>query len=173
MFLEQKTKLFETGQFADIVIHIDDGTKTFRAHRCILALASEYFKNLFEQGPKEEYFLNDVKPEIFEVILRYIYTEDLSKCETRIQDILVAADKYSINPLVERCEIELCKEVTLDNYKELLELSQRYGFPELRKAIIQFLKKTFKTLIGYKIWNELNYHDAENVLDSLEAILRI
>jgi BTB/POZ domain len=70
-----------TGTFSDIVLVC--GPKKLRCHRCILAARSETFKRklsnatfnakLFFNGG--QYFVDEVDPEVFEAVVKFIYTD--------------------------------------------------------------------------------------------------
>lgn len=87
--VERLQHLLDTGQFADITIRVGQGNNSgvFKAHRLLLATASQPLYRLLQQGTQgpnnnDMYTLriNDMKPADFESILKYIYTDQV-ECE--------------------------------------------------------------------------------------------
>lgn len=72
-------KLLETGAFSDVTFCV--GGKKFRAHRNILSVSCEYFETMFNSNFKEatekEITITDLEPYVFEIILKYIYSNQL------------------------------------------------------------------------------------------------
>ena len=96
---------------SDVVLRV--GNKDFQAHKCILSARSPVFGAMFQHDMKEakenHVDIEDVEVEVFEVMLRFIYTDKISSDDVTI-DLLKAADKvcvcidqclqfYSIYPL--------------------------------------------------------------------------
>ena len=81
---------------SDVVLRV--GGKVFQAHKNILTARSSVFGAMFqhddmkEEGKPNKVDIEDVKVEVFEVMLRFIYTGKVSSNELTI-DLLVAADK--------------------------------------------------------------------------------
>ncbi|CAM5166183.1 unnamed protein product, partial [Eretmochelys imbricata] len=77
------------------------------ADRVLLAAVSPYFKDVFTSFGKEsqggEVVLQDMAPFIFQSILQYIYTEELSLTLETAPELFAAASKLQIRPLVEIC----------------------------------------------------------------------
>ncbi|KAK8392612.1 hypothetical protein O3P69_014792 [Scylla paramamosain] len=87
--VERLQYLLDTGQFADINIRVGQGNSAtlFKAHRLLLATASQPLYRLVQQGVPSpgtaDMFtlrITDMKPADFESILKYIYT-DRVECE--------------------------------------------------------------------------------------------
>ncbi|XP_045106865.1 mucin-5AC-like isoform X2 [Portunus trituberculatus] len=87
--VERLQYLLDTGQFADINIRVGQGNNAalFKAHRLLLATASQPLYRLVQQGVPSpgtaDMFtlrITDIKPADFESILKYIYT-DRVECE--------------------------------------------------------------------------------------------
>ncbi|XP_042188048.1 zinc finger and BTB domain-containing protein 14 [Callorhinchus milii] len=67
------------GEFCDIAIVVED--VRFRAHRCILAACSTYFKKLFKKLEVDSSSVIEIdflRSDIFEEVLNYMYTSQIS-----------------------------------------------------------------------------------------------
>ncbi|XP_062524244.1 kelch-like protein 40a isoform X2 [Bombyx mori] len=97
--------------------------KKFKAHKLILGISSPVFEAML-YGPlsnNNDIHIPDIEPEIFQLILNYIYTDnvDITSIEQAF-DLLYASRKYLLEHLTKTC-IEYIKEnVTIDNVIEVL-----------------------------------------------------
>jgi len=101
------TRLFDTGQHADLTILVQ-GEKIM-AHKGILTVRSQYFERMFQSHMKESdsntIEVNDVKPTVFNELLKFLYSgrqPQYSGAETML--LLAAADKYGVDELKKICE---------------------------------------------------------------------
>ncbi len=100
--------LFGILQFSDVILNIGD--HEFLAHKNILATKSKVFAAMF-QNPTEEQSTNEIKvediePEVFQELLRFIYTGRVSTetMEKMATGLFIAADKYVLDELKNECE---------------------------------------------------------------------
>lgn len=82
------------------------------AHSYILAISSPIFFNMLtgeSRNRKTIVPITDCDPEIFQIFLRYLYSEELELTMDCLQDLVHLASKYSVSSLVERC-VEFMKD---------------------------------------------------------------
>jgi speckle-type POZ protein len=106
-------RMLEDAEGADITIEVGD--RLFLAHKHVLAARSRVFKaQLFgvkRESSAECIRIVDMEPCVFERLLHYIYTDDLSSEDRNVvamQHLLVAADRYGMDRLRLMCEERLC-----------------------------------------------------------------
>ena len=116
--------LFNSMQFSDVIFKVR-GCE-FPAHKNILAARSEVFAAMF-QHPMEEQSTNlakieDIEPEVFNQLLRFIYTGrvQVDKLETMAARLFIAADKYLLDELKNKCENYLLRHMSPENCVVLL-----------------------------------------------------
>jgi speckle-type POZ protein len=116
--------LFNSMQFSDVIFKVR-GCE-FPAHKNILAARSEVFAAMF-QHPMEEKSTNlakieDIEPEVFNQLLRFIYTGrvQVDKLETMAARLFIAADKYLLDELKNKCENYLLRHMSPENCVVLL-----------------------------------------------------
>ncbi|CAL1293486.1 unnamed protein product [Larinioides sclopetarius] len=116
--------IYETKEFADV--HLVVGARTFKAHRLILAARSpEFLKMLQKQSaasPTIREIINDVTEDGFEILLRFIYTDQVDDLD---QDKLLgayrAASRFKQKGLLKVCEERIAQwEITCENVCALL-----------------------------------------------------
>jgi speckle-type POZ protein len=125
--IAQLEGLYETMKFSDITINVHGQIlHQFKAHKNILAARSPFFAAMFEHPTKEnltnQIEVEDVEPDVFNEILRFIYTGKLSesKMGKMCVGILAVADKYLLEQLKSECETQLIHRMSAENCLELL-----------------------------------------------------
>jgi len=147
-------------EFADITIQCEG--KSYRCHKYILASRSPVFKAMFKSDMKEmrtgSVEIKNMRPEVLERLLGYIYTGYTSYVKTLAKELLASADQYQILKLKELCELELCLNINVKNCIELLVLGDMYQASTLRIKALGFVSQNMdkidlseckKTLISH------------------------
>jgi speckle-type POZ protein len=116
--------LFNDMSLSDVILNVRG--REFPAHKVILAARSKYFAAMFEHPMKEQSTnqieIEDIKPEVFQELLRFIYTGRISRAKMRsmLFGLNKAADKYLLDDLKMKCD-RLNDDMsmsTLDIYKK-------------------------------------------------------
>jgi hypothetical protein len=70
-------KLYHSKKWTDVTLAVKD--RRFKAHRLILSTRCRYFKELFESEPDKVLFDLDsaFDPDVFEIVLEYIYSGNM------------------------------------------------------------------------------------------------
>ena len=116
--------LFNNMQFSDVIFNICD--REFPAHKTILAARSEVFAAMFQNPTKEnltnQIKIEDIEPEVFYALLRFIYTGRVlfDKMESMAAGLFIAADKYLLDELKMKCENYMLLHMSPDNCLVLL-----------------------------------------------------
>ncbi|GBC04828.1 hypothetical protein RclHR1_00590014 [Rhizophagus clarus] len=120
-------ELLEDDEYCDVTIEVgeDPNVKIFRAHTNILCYRSPYLRRTLISSKKNKdnvlvhIKLSNILPEIFQVILKYIYGGILSLIEQDASDIikvLAAADKLCLQEL-----IDYLQQYLIENKSEWME----------------------------------------------------
>ncbi|CAM0902583.1 unnamed protein product [Alopecurus aequalis] len=150
-------RLLADGTGADVTFGV--GGREFRAHRNLLAARSPVFHAQFF-GPcsmMEKDMLRvevvDVEPTIFEMLLRYIYTDSLPRCEDEggynvavMQHLMVAADRYNVDRLKLTCEVQLCDKINMDTITTMFALANQHHCKQLKGACLTFMASSPEVL---------------------------
>jgi len=107
---------------------------------------------MFHSNMKEtitnEVQIDDIKPEVMAEMLLFIYAGKTSNgCMSMdmAKDLFIAADKYQIDPLKNRCENQLVRLLNIDNYHSLLLLGDTYS-SSLKKSVMRFVVQNKKRI---------------------------
>ena len=124
---------------SDVTIIISD--RRLQAHKLILSAHSPVFLAMFKNGMKENQDnaikITDIKYEVFQELLRFIYTGKIENIDIVANDLLVAADKYVISELLIMCEQYLQSNLSLDNVIDMLVLADNHNANNLRQSAIK------------------------------------
>ncbi|GBB93356.1 hypothetical protein RclHR1_21550002 [Rhizophagus clarus] len=160
--------LLNDGSYHDIVIKVgeDPNTKIFPAHMNILCYRSPYLRQILASSQKDNnnYYaqinITITSPEIFRIILEYIYGGIISlddKNDSDLLKILAAADKFNLQELV-----DYLQEYLIENRSEWLYLY--FGFTQ------QIISRSNNLLKLQSFCTNLVIYSPEKVLKSLILI---
>ncbi|KAF8388036.1 hypothetical protein HHK36_026702 [Tetracentron sinense] len=100
--------------------------KRFCAHRICLLASSDAFRAMFDGGYREkdarDIEIPNIRWEVFELMMRFIYTGSVDVTLDIARDLLRAADQYLLEGLKRPCEYAIAQEVA----SELLPLLRVY-----------------------------------------------
>ncbi|XP_066351744.1 BTB/POZ and MATH domain-containing protein 1-like [Miscanthus floridulus] len=141
------------------------GGETFCVHRAILTARSPVFKaQLFgsmADAQTDSITLHDVQPEVFRILLRFMYTDTVptdtdlikhlegSSATDLLQHLLAAADMYQLDRLKLMCAQKLWDCVSPETVAATLVCAEMHNCPELKKRCIDFfvVDKNFKSAV--------------------------
>ncbi|CAG2183085.1 unnamed protein product, partial [Oppiella nova] len=92
-------------KFCDFQLKVED--KTFDVHRVILSASSPYFEALFSNDllEKESKYveLKDISAKIFDELIEYIYSGELSINGDNVQELVSVANRLELSEIVTIC----------------------------------------------------------------------
>lgn len=132
----------DSKNFLDVEIQIDNCI--IPAHRCILIARSEYFRHLLiTDNPDKPYkkflTLNNIRPEIFMVVLEYLYVDDVEIPYSIALEVLMAAEEFNLNRLSLLCQQVLERKILVHNSCQFLTIAEEYNLLHLKKTCAFFI----------------------------------
>jgi hypothetical protein len=101
-FLEDMKGLVDDSEHADFALVC--GGQRFLVHRAILSARSPVLRRMLGSGLREaregELAVKDLEPEVLGLVIRFIYTGEAGEGDSRLEQLLYAADKYELMDLV-------------------------------------------------------------------------
>lgn len=141
-FINNYKQLYESKECSDVVILVGD--KAFQAHKAVLVAHSPVFlamfRNITLESQENQVNISDIEPEIFEILLKFIYTNETPQKSELTTDLLAAADKYELERLKRLCEKALCDTVTVSNAAEQLITADLFVAKQLKNFIMDFIE---------------------------------
>ncbi|CAA3033603.1 ARM REPEAT PROTEIN INTERACTING WITH ABF2-like isoform X1 [Olea europaea subsp. europaea] len=124
--------------------------KTFYAHRICLLASSDAFRAMFDGGYREREAKNieipNIRWDVFELMMRYIYTGSVDVTLDIAQDLLRAADQYLLEGLKRLCEYAIAQDISVENVSLMFDLSEAFNALSLRHSCILFILENFDKL---------------------------
>ncbi|KAJ4770479.1 BTB/POZ/MATH-domain protein [Rhynchospora pubera] len=139
-------KLWERGERFDVSFDVEG--ERISAHRFMLAARSPVFEaELY--GPMMEaksscIKIKDMKAEVFNALLRFVYTDNYEHIEKvlsieLVQDLFVAADRYALDKLKVLCEQRLWGALSVDTVLSTLIVAERHSSACLKEKCLEFV----------------------------------
>ncbi|XP_077218307.1 ARM repeat protein interacting with ABF2 isoform X2 [Tasmannia lanceolata] len=121
--------------------------RRFYAHRIALLASSDTFRAMFDGGYREkdarDIEIPNIRWEVFELMMRFIYTGLVDVTIDIAQDLLRAADQYLLEGLKRLCEYAIAQDISLDNVSSMYELSEAFHAMSLRHTCVLFILEQF------------------------------
>ncbi|XAR57218.1 hypothetical protein NMG60_11025279 [Bertholletia excelsa] len=136
--------------------------KRFYAHRICLLASSDAFRAMFDGGYREkdarDIEIPNIRWEVFELMMRFIYTGSTDVTLDIAQDLLRAADQYLLEGLKRLCEYHIAQDISLENVSSMYELSEAFHAISLRHTCILFIMEQFDKLSARPGYTNLIQH---------------
>lgn len=122
------------------------------AHRIALLASSDAFRAMFDGGYREKEVDNipipNIRYEVFEAMMQYIYTGLLEPNPDMARELLQAADQYLLSGLKLVCETCIAGTLTVDTLGEVLVLSEAHAAPQLGKRCVMFALEHYDDVVS-------------------------
>ena len=167
--------LFENMKFSDVTLCLDG--RKFRAHKSILSARSPVFSAMFEHPTKEKLSdfvdITDVEPEVFQEVLRYIYTGRIptSRMEEIACGLMAAADKYLLEKLKQDCENYLMNKISTENCVEYFSLADRHSAEDLKKHASDLVRRFPAEVMATHGWKKAKKEQPKLLCNLQEMLL--
>ena len=150
-------QLFDNKTSTDVVIDVK-GQK-FDVHKVVLAARSPVFHAMFQNDLTEKKTntleIQDIEPDVFAEVLRFLYTDEINNLDELSTDLLAASDKYMLDLLKAKCEVSLSRNITVESCGTLLILSHLYSSRGLKKKLLDFARSHSDVVVETTSWQEL------------------
>jgi len=178
--LEQKLKdvnaKYSKGIFGDFKAFIQDETtkdfkiiiegREFPVHKFLLAARSPTLAEVLKNNPEVENLkLVDVSPEVFEIILTFLYTDELpGDDKINLLHLFSASVKLKIMELMDFAAMKLIGQTSETMVLEILKMSIKNGKEELTRKTFDEVKKRYPKIDFKDEWM--------NNADKIEEIIK-
>ena len=133
--------------------------RSIKAHTLIVASGSPVMAAMFQHDFKENrervVEIKEIEADVFESLLRYIYTGETDFATGNAAKLLVAADMYAIDSLKEECASHLSQNISIENAARYLVLAHLHNASGLYEATLSFMSKNGKAICSRKDWMEI------------------
>ncbi|XP_025944867.1 speckle-type POZ protein-like isoform X6 [Apteryx rowi] len=130
------------------------------------------FEHEMEESKKNRVEINDVDPEVFKEMMRFIYTGKAPNLEKMADNLLAAADKYALERLKVMCEEALCSNLSVENVADILILADLHSAEQLKAQAIDFINSSLHyrcsvlRQLGCKDGKNWNSNQATDIMET-------
>ncbi|XP_017319448.3 kelch-like protein 10 [Ictalurus punctatus] len=151
-------------ELCDVVLRVDE--VEFKAHKIILFARSPYFRR-WSSSDQTVYTFTNVSPDIMELIIHYIYNQDIRVTTDNVQALLVMANYLLMRDLVHGCYDFLKAYLSPENCLEIWKYADTHSFSELQDQAYAYTLHHFEEVVRspFSKFLELNVEQLGGMLE--------
>lgn len=145
----------EAGNLADLRI-IVEGREEVKAHKSVVSTRCQYFKMLlgteyshYKESSSGLIVMEDIPRETLMHVLEFIYTGQLpvKLTITQLMNMIIVADRLLLTQLSTISQIEVMKQLAIENVTSLLDNGLIFGLKWLIKGCLDFILRNVEVMI--------------------------
>ncbi|KAK3559673.1 hypothetical protein QTP86_013918, partial [Hemibagrus guttatus] len=136
------------GSLCDAVLRVDE--VEFKVHKNILSAYSPFFRALFTRwGSLDQrvYTITGISPEIMDLIIHYMYTQDIQASTDEVETLLVMANCLLIQDLAWSCYEFLQDNLSPDNCLGIWQYADAHSYYKLRDQAYTYTVHHFEDVV--------------------------
>ncbi|KAK2861002.1 hypothetical protein Q7C36_005168 [Tachysurus vachellii] len=158
------------GSLCDAVLRVDE--VDFKVHKNILSAYSPYFRALFTRWSnlyQSVYNINGVSPEIMDLIIHYMYTQDIQVTTDEVETLLATANYLLIQDLVMSCCEFIQEHLNPDNCLRIWQYADTHSCYELRDQAYMYTLHHFEDVLTVEQLSDILEKDELNIKEEKTA----
>ena len=158
--------------FADTVLEIGD--KELNCHGFMLAARSKVFNACltqtgFVEGESRRIKIDDMSVDAANQLLKFIYTDAFDADDDNIFDLFMAADKYDIPGLKDKCRDLLVADLDVSSAADCFRLAFLARCPELLEKSLNIIADNLDEVKDTDGWKSLDDREVQQVLNLVQS----
>lgn len=152
-------------EFSDISILV--GEETFYGHKIILSRCP-YFKAMFTSNMREQTSatIADVAPDVFSVVLSYLYTDQLpATTSVDLIALFTAADRFGVERLKKMCEQAILATISIESSCAIFHSADLVSAATLRKRAAEYIVRNYEAVVKTAGFEDLARRNIELTLE--------
>jgi len=127
--------------------------------------------NRTQEQQNNHVVIEDVKADVFEELMTYIYSGQLPNLKEMSSELLAVADRYCILSLLRICMNNLLENMSVEDAAATYVLADRHSLHQVKPVIIHFMKKHFYEVATSAGWFSLGNHHPQLAKEIGDKIL--
>ncbi|EFC39791.1 BTB domain-containing protein [Naegleria gruberi] len=133
----------------DVLFSVGAEKERIACHRCILNSRSKFFRRMLSNKPQQqhsigmtkidEFELTGIRPQVFKLVLQYLYSGNVSINFDISVELLVAAEVYQLERLSLMCQSVIEKKIHPGNASTIFSIADSYDVKHLRETCTYFI----------------------------------
>ncbi|XP_048731240.2 BTB/POZ domain-containing protein 3-like [Ostrea edulis] len=173
--LQCLTYLCLSETLADVHFTFTDGGKPLPGHKFVLAMRSEEFEQMFyTEIPQPEILIEGTSKETFQMLLRYIYTNETNLNESNTLPLIELGGKYKLDDLVDRCVRYLESSLCSKNACATLDIAFKFDMKDIKDTTLRFIQRNAKAVFKSEGFKSISREALECIMKSnVTSVLEI
>jgi speckle-type POZ protein len=159
--------VLDSGDFADVALSTK--TKTFLAHKSVLAARSRVFQAMFHaemvESKQNAVEISDFEDDVVKAMLEYMYSGETPSLSEKAPDLMQIAEKYELMGLKEDCEHAIAANLTIENAAEVLVLAHLHSANKLKPKVIEFINRNKEEVCETEAFTQVAQSNAAVFVD--------
>nr|XP_018902559.1 PREDICTED: BTB/POZ domain-containing protein 2-like [Bemisia tabaci] len=140
--------IFNSEKYADINIFVGKTEQRIPAHKLILCVGSAVLDNILSKNGKcEMLMIPDIEPDIFLVLLKFLYSDVSAVTIDNVMDVLDAAKTYAVPALEKICHDYLRDNLKVSNVFLILSKAVHFDENKIRDDCLSIIDNETKEAI--------------------------
>ena len=138
------------GELCDVRIQVESSDECLPAHRCVLAAASPYFRAMFTvdlaESWKHSVTIAGVDFAVMEAVMSFAYSAETTITTDRLLDLMMAADLFQMDSLLQHCCSYLQSQLTPHNALSTRAYAHLHRCWKLYKSCEEYILTNFRCI---------------------------
>ncbi|XP_050319073.1 kelch-like protein 17 [Bactrocera neohumeralis] len=159
---------YDEQSLIDVTFKVSNPTAVVPAHRLILAAASPYFENLFndEQGNNPDIEINDIDSDIFERLITFCYNGEALITVNNVVAMLKAAIILQLDDAINSCVDYLITHINEFTLQAAYTLERETQCERLKQKLIEYEIKNFMEISRRVEFLSFDVEKLQRILES-------
>lgn len=168
-FADTNLHMLENEILCDVTFKAGENQAEIKAHKFILVSRSRVFQSMF-CGPlaesDEPIVVPDIDGDIFKMLFRFLYSEQIQLTDDNVIALLYSAKKYCVTSLVEKCCAFLQTGISTENVCTILEQAQLFDETKLQDRCFDMIFSHSEEVFKSSDFVNLCFQRVKSVLES-------
>ncbi|XP_033228284.1 uncharacterized protein LOC117180075 [Belonocnema kinseyi] len=121
------------------------GEKEYHVHKIVFQRM--FKKQKMEDTLPKEIEIKNIDENVLEELIRYMYYQDFKHLEILAEKLFIVAERYELEDLKLKCELEMMKNTCTKNVIEFIRFADKYNLVDLRKHCVCIMTKFYSQII--------------------------